>query len=408
MNKNPNEEIVVSEFIQDYILLEEKLKMDNKKYEKAIDELSQHITKCQESIKNTSDEIELSDGLTNKSSLFITVIEAKDLILEDLNLIGNSKISVTLKFQGEEQETNMVVGSTNPSWSESFKFKVTEPNGLLSLEVFEHNNLIGKKTLGVLGIDLNDLKDQKKRIIWYDLNNDSNPNCGSICLKLNCIINFKHFYQGEIEDAENQIKIIQNAMNITDYYVDSMNSPFGLLFADGLENLINNQEIKQADDLINYINSQKEKEKGSFYKANIALNNNIPSGKMRVTLNRLNKVLIYCLVIFSFISLLERSDYINFCLSFLIVYLLILKKNWDIIIFLIPFIFLLLGTIVLDAFWFLIHFNGFFIGDERDPESGIKRLIYFICICSCFIKCLIVLSLLNLKKRKKTLDTMTQ
>ena len=132
MRKDPNVETTVSEFIEDYIFLEEKLKIDNKKYEKALDELSLQINKCQESLKNSQDEIEISDGLTNKSSLFITVIEARDLIFENLNLIGDSKISVLLSFQGEEQETNMIEGgNSNPSWCENFKFKVTEPNGIV-------------------------------------------------------------------------------------------------------------------------------------------------------------------------------------------------------------------------------------------------------------------------------------
>ena len=136
--------------------------------------------------------------------------------------------------------------------------------------------------------------------------------------------------------------------------------------------------------------------------------NNMKQGKMKLTLNKLNKVLIYCLVIFSFISLLERSDYINLCLSFLVVYFLLINKNWDVIKYIMTFILLLGITIAFDIFWFFIQFKGFFIGDERDPESGIKRLIYFIGICSCIIKSLIVLSLLNLKKRKNVADSQEQ
>ena len=405
MKKSPNEEITVNEFIENYILLEEKLKLDNKKYEKVLDELTQCIMKNKESIKNASDEIELSDGLTNKSSLYITVIEAKDLIFQNLNLIGNSKISVLLKFQNEEQETNTVTASTNPTWCENFKFKVTEPNGFLSIEVFEHSNLTGKKSLGILVIDINDLKDQKKRLNWYDLHNDENPNCGSIYLKLNCIINFRHFYQSEIETAENQIKVIQSAINITDYFVENMNGPFGLLFSDNLEQLINNQELKQADDLINYLEAQKEKEKDSIYKiSNGQTTKIINQGKLKFSLNKLNKVLIFCLIIFSFISLLERSDYINLSISFFIAYFLIFNKNSDLFKYLTRIIYLIGATIILDIIWFLIYFGCFFVGDERDPESGIKRLIYFVGICSCVIKCLIILSLLNLKKRKLNSD----
>ena len=219
MKKDPNVDLTVSEFIEDYIFLEEKLKIDNKKYEKALDELTLQINKCQESLKNAQDEIEISDGLTNKSSLFITVIEARDLIFENLNLIGDSKISVLLSFQGEEQETNTIEGgNANLSWCENFKFKVTEPNGLLRVEILEQSNLVGKRSLGFVSIDLNDLKDQKKKMNWYDLINEKNTSCGSIYLKLNCILNFRHFYQGEIELAENQIRIFQNALNITDYF----------------------------------------------------------------------------------------------------------------------------------------------------------------------------------------------
>ena len=404
MKKDPNVDLTVSEFIEDYIFLEEKLKIDNKKYEKALDELTLQINKCQESLKNAQDEIEISDGLTNKSSLFITVIEARDLIFENLNLIGDSKISVLLSFQGEEQETNTIEGgNANLSWCENFKFKVTEPNGLLRVEILEQSNLVGKRSLGFVSIDLNDLKDQKKKMNWYDLINEKNTSCGSIYLKLNCILNFRHFYQGEIELAENQIRIFQNALNITDYFVDNMNTPFGLLFSDNLENLINNQELKQADELWNYLETQKEKEKDNIYKT--SNNNYLPSNKTKVTLNKLNIVLIYSLVIFSLISLLERSDYLNIGISLTITYFFILNRKWDIIRYIMSFILLLGGSIVLDFIWFITHFGRFFLGEERDPESGLKRFIYFVGICSCVIKSLIALSLLHLKKRKNVIES---
>ena len=238
---------------------------------------------------------------------------------------------------------------------------------------------------------------------WYDLNNNKNANCGSIYLKLNCILNFRHFYQGEIELAENQIRIFQNALNITDYFVDNMNSPFGLLFSDNLENLINNQELKQADELWNYLESQKDKEKDNIFKAVNAPY--IVSNKMRITLNKLNIVLIYSLVIFSLISLLERSDYVNISISLIITYFFILNRSWDINKFLMRFILLIGASIALDFIWFLFYFKGFFLGEERDPESGIKRFVYFVGICSCVIKCLIVLSLFNLKKRKNGIES---
>ena len=364
-----------------------------------MDELSLKKNKNKESLLNAEDEVEISDGLTNKSALFITVIEARDLVLENLNLIGDSKIFVTLQFQGGEQSTNSVRGSPTPQWYENFKFKVTEPSGALKLEVFE-NNLMGQKSLGSLALDMTDLMDQKKRLQWYELYNSTNNNCGHIRLKLNCIINFKHFYQSEIEDAENKMKIIQSAINITDYFVNKMNEPFGLLFADNLEYLINNQELKKADDLINYM--QAEAKKDSIYKPD---NSYRPSGKLRISLNKLNIALLYCLFFISLFSLLERSDYINLIVSIIVIYCFIFDKDSNIIKSLRQYLLLLGGAVVFDFIWFITNFGSFFIGEQGDPESGIKRLIYFFGICSTVIKCLLVLALLHLRRKKLPIES---
>ena len=47
LNKNPNEEITVDEFVQSYLLLEEKIRINNTKYEKAQDELTEEISRNQ-------------------------------------------------------------------------------------------------------------------------------------------------------------------------------------------------------------------------------------------------------------------------------------------------------------------------------------------------------------------------
>ena len=58
------------------------------------------------------EESELNNGLTNKSKLFITVIEAKDLSSE--NLISDCNPSVVLSFQDETQETKIKNNTINP------------------------------------------------------------------------------------------------------------------------------------------------------------------------------------------------------------------------------------------------------------------------------------------------------
>ena len=114
------------------------------------------------------DEYELNNGLTNKSKLYITVIEAKDLLSE--SLIGDCSPNVSLTFNEEIQETKIKANTSNPTWYENFNFKINSSSGVLRLEVFD-NTLLGKKSIGFLSIDLTDLMDQKKRMQMYYLYN---------------------------------------------------------------------------------------------------------------------------------------------------------------------------------------------------------------------------------------------
>ncbi len=333
----------------------------------------------------------------------MTVIEAKDLISE--NLISDCSPSVTLSFQEDIQETNIKNNTINPSWYESFKFKVLDPSGALKLEVFD-NTLMGKKSIGFLSIDITDLMDQKRRIQWYDLYNTNHTNCGKIYLKIQCIINYKQFYEGEIENAEKEMLIIQNAFNLTNYYVESMKDPFGLLFVDNLENLINNQQFQQVDELINVLEKNKEsiykRKDNNYSEGNLVLR--APSKGAKITLNTLTKVLMYCLILFSFISLLERSDYINLIIALMTLNFFILDKNGLIINYLKYFIWLITGSILFDFIWFILNFGDYFIGEKGDPENGIKRIIYLISVCCTVIKCLFTIALGKIKKRKLVND----
>ena len=58
--------------------------------------------------------------------------------------------------------------------------------------------------------------------------------------------------------ANKEMEIIQNAYDITNKLVESMNTPFGVLFADNLDSLINSQQFKQVDDLIKILEKNKE------------------------------------------------------------------------------------------------------------------------------------------------------
>ena len=399
LNKNPNEEITVDDFVQSYLLLEEKIKINNTKYEKAQDELTEEISRNKESMQKMEDEVEQNDGLTNKSKLYVTVIEAKDLIND--SLISDCNPYVSLTFQDDTQETKIKNNTSNPAWYENFSFKISVPSGALRVEVFD-NALMGKKRLGFLSIDLTDLMDQKRRMQWYDLYNENHNNCGKIYLKIQCIINFRHFYEGEIEKAEKEMAIIQNAFNLTNYYVDCMKFSFGVLFVENIEDLLNDRQFKQADELIKILEKNKEsiymKRDNGYFERNSALRST--EKEQKITVNTLTMVLMYCLIIFTFISLLERSDFINLIIAVVIFNFFILNKSGEIIKQL-KYLTCLIGiAIIMDLIWYIFKFRSFFIGEKKDPESGLKRIIYLISICGTIIKCLFIYALRNIKKKK--------
>lgn len=343
------------------------------------------------------DETELENGLTDKSKLYITVIEAKDLVND--NLIGNCNPFVSLSFQDDTQETKIKNNTSNPTWYEAFKFKISVPSGVLKVEVFD-NTLLGKKSLGSLSIDLSDLMDQKKKIQWYDLFNSNFKNCGKIFLKIQCIINFRHYYEGEIEMANKEMEIIQNAFSLTNDLVEKMNTPFGILFIDNLDSLINNQQFKQVDDLIKILEKNKEsiyQRRDNYNDGSANLKSANKAGKL---INTLTRVLIYCFLILSLISLLERSDYLSLFFSFIIFYFFILDKTGQIMESLRIFILLFCGVLGLDLIWLIFNFGSFFIGDSKDPESGIKRFIYTIGLCNAGIKLYLIFVFLSLRRKK--------
>lgn len=122
----------------------------------------------------------------------------------------------------------------------------------------------------------------------------------------------------------------------------------------------------------------------------------ISTEKKKINLNTKTKALLYSFIIFSFISLLQRSDYINLIISIMILYYFIIDNTGSIANYLMQFIYLLGVGIFIDLIW--LRFGNFFVEDEKDPEKGLKRAVFLISICSTVIKCLFIHILRKLEK----------
>ena len=70
----------------------------------------------------------------------------------------------------------------------------------------------------------------------------------------------------------------------------------------------------------------------------------------------------YCFILLSFGSLLERSDFINLMIAIITLNYFIFDKSGKIIKYLTYFTWLLGGSILMDFVWFFTQFGKFFIG----------------------------------------------
>ena len=119
----------------------------------------------------------------------------------------------------------------------------------------------------------------------------------------------------------------------------------------------------------------------------------------KIKWNRMTQLLMMILVICSFFTLLERSDFLNLFLSIIIAVLFFLDKNSNIEKYLQPLILTIGGSLIYDFIWFLIQFDTFFIG-WNDPEIGLKRLIYFVSFGNFIIKACLIKGLNDIKRKK--------
>ena len=401
--------MTVDEFVQSYILLEEKLKIKTIKLEKILDELTEEIKRDNEALAKAEDETELGGGLTTKSNLYLSVIEAKNLVSE--SFIGECNPYVVISFQDDTQETLVKKNMNSPAWNENFKFKVKELEGIIKVEVF-NKTLIGSKSMGYVNIDLKDLLDQEKKIKWYELFSDK-IETGKIRLKVHCIINLRNYYKTEIEKSEKEIEILRTAYDTLSYYVNQMNKPFGLIYIGNVDNLLNKQFFMQIDQLISVLEKQKEnlfvRSSGGEHNNSddnnydIALRN--PKGNNAIVKSPMSKILMSVLILSTLFTLVERSDFLNLFIGLIILVLFILDKDINIVKYLQPLILTIGASLIYDFFWFIIQFMDYLYGEDKDPEINLKRIVYFASLVNSGIKALLIASLNSFKRRKLANDS---
>ena len=388
--KNPNESMTVEEFIESYVSFEEKLKIKIIKIEKYLDDLTESKKRSEEDKRQAElSEQDKGNGLTNKSNLYLTIIEGKDL--DDGGLVGDCNPFVKMTFQGNTLQTLVKKGTSDPAWNEMFKFEINSQDGVINIEVL-NETLLGNKSLGYININLNDIKNQEEIVSWFDLNTGK----GKIRMKILCIINLVNYHKAQLNKTMAELNHFEKVYDEIRVFEEQMKIPFGIIFTPNLEPILNTEVLRNSENLID---SNRELQKKIYASGDgdySQFNNN---GKNRIKWNKLTQLIMMILIASSFFTLLERSDFLNLFLSIIIMILFFLDKNSNIEKYLQPLILTIGGSLIYDFIWFVTQFWSF-VTDLNDPEIRLKRLIYFICISNFVIKVCLIKGLDNLKKKK--------
>ena len=389
IGKNPSQPLTVEEFVESYVYFEEQLKIKIKKIEKYLDDLTNQ-KKSLEEMKASAEnnEQDIGNGLTNKSNLYITIYEAKDL--DSCGITGECNSYVQITFQGNVQKTSLKENDFNPIWDENFKFKINNlgDEEKIKFEIIS-KTFFGEKSLGSITINLNNLIDQDEIEKLFDLN----PGNGKLRMKLKCILNLVVHYNKEIQKKDNDLQIFTDLYERMQTYEEQMQVPFGIVYCQDLEILLDKESLKQSEQIIDFNFSKNfllsSGDKGQIRK----------SESKKITWNKATKILIIIFIFSVFFTLLERSDFLDLLLSISVAILFLIDKNSDINKYLQPLILTFGFSLLYDFIWLVSQF-GKFISDYENPEIKLKRFIYFVCIGNSLIKICLIQGL-NTVKRKK-------
>ena len=369
-----------------------------------IEDIDLDLEKYKKNLSKHQNEVPICNGLTNESTLYVTVFEAKDLV--PTGVLGSCDPFVSLTFKDQKEKTQLRRGTVKPAWNEDFMFQVKDPESALAIEVFDQT-IVGSELIGKLNISLNDLRDQEKKTAWFNLNLDNTPgNQGSIRLKLQCILSFVSYYTEKINQLQKEKDFLTKNLETLQYYVEKMDQPFGIIYCGEIDQILKQNLLKKTDALLEQLESSRHKIYAYRKDNDVALSmkvenifkstlktNNIPWSKLTQSMMSL-------LVILSFISLLERSDFVNFFISVIIWMLFIYDKSYDVLKYLQPLIITIGVSLGYDLLWLILQYRNFWKGTSGDVELTLKRVTYFLCLANFVVK-IILISTLNALKNKK-------
>lgn len=115
---NNDETVSIKEFVFNYLLLEEKLKLKRLKLEKLIEEIEDNTTKIIQKRDQHKNEELNENGVAFDANLNILLLEAREL--KPLDYDGTSDPYCIFTMNGQEAKSSYKESTLNPIWNEEF------------------------------------------------------------------------------------------------------------------------------------------------------------------------------------------------------------------------------------------------------------------------------------------------
>ena len=215
------------------------------------------------------------------------------------------------------------------------------------------------------------------------------------------------YYTEKINQLQKEKDFLTQNLETLQYYVEKMDQPFGIIYCGEIDQILKQNLLKKTDALLEQLESSRHKIYAYRKDNDVALSmkvenifkstlktNNIPWSKLTQSMMSL-------LVILSFISLLERSDFVNFFISVIIWMLFIYDKSYDVLKYLQPLIITIGVSLGYDLLWLILQYRNFWKGTSGDVELTLKRVTYFLCLANFVVKIILISTLTALKNKKQ-------
>mmetsp|Transcript_54168 Transcript_54168/g.61993 ORF Transcript_54168/g.61993 Transcript_54168/m.61993 type:complete len:471 (+) Transcript_54168:954-2366(+) len=247
MDRDRNAMISVEEFINGFMELENQ-------YEKKIDALSEQIQ--QDKIQRDDTREKLLEakrtekvnkyGIMQGSILTVTVERAENL--EPMDMTGTSDPYAVVKCEGRKDKTEYQTATLNPVWGSSFTFDVTRPDGIIEVEIWDHDTFNSNDFEGKVEIPLVTLKDQQRIDDWFRLKNSTGePLRGKVFLGLQWIHSRVTYLADIIEDWDENITEDEKDLEELKEQLFSLQDPVNLLIKADSVIQVGKKEISAED-----------------------------------------------------------------------------------------------------------------------------------------------------------------